>query len=158
MIFCLEFFLGLIGVLITMNSIDKKTEKNTTEFVATITKVDVTNTGKDVYIEIGTKEYESLLYISTSISERIDMDKINNLQKGQTIFFRIEDNMIEQFGKVYFCNIVSLKTSETEIISLNSYNTYFHDAAFPARVAGIIFAGVFLAVFVYCIFKIKRNT
>lgn len=157
MIFCLEFFLGLIGVLITMNSIDKKTEKNTTEFVATITKVDVANTGKDMYVEIGTKEYESLLHISTSISERIDMDNINSLQKGQTIFFRIEDNMVEQFGKVYFCNIVSLRTTETEIISLGSYNTYIHEAAFPARIAGGILAGIFLSVFIYCIFKIKRN-
>ncbi len=84
------------------------------------------------------------------------MSNLINLQKGQTIFFRIENNMIEQFGEVYFCNIVSLRTTETEIISLTDYNTYIHAAAFPARVTGIVFAGVFLAVFLYCIFKIKK--
>lgn len=156
MILCQIFFLGMIGNLIVMHFIDKKTEENTTEFEATISEVDIKNEGEDISIKIDTEEYGSLLYISPSISEKIDMNSINNLPKGQTIFFRIEDHMIEQFGEVYFCNIVSLRTTETEIISLTSYNTYIHDAAFPTRVAVGVLAGVFLSAFIYCIYRLKK--
>ena len=157
LILFLIFFFGIIGLLISMNSIDKQTEKNTTEFMATVTNVETTDTGKNIYVEIYTEEYGDILHISTSVSKKIDMDDINNLQKGQTIIFRIENNMLDQFEKIGFGNIVSLKTSEKEIFSLISYNKYIHDSAFPARIAGIVLISIFLLTSAHCVLLLYKT-
>ena len=149
------FFFGTSGVLISMNSIDKQTEKNTTEFMATVTNVETTYTGEKIHIEIYTEEYDDTLHISTNVSKKIDMDDINNLKKGQKILFRIQSNMLEQFKNTGFGNIVSLKTSEKEIFSLISYNKYIHDSALPARIAGIVLASMFLLASIYFILLLK---
>jgi hypothetical protein len=133
----------MIGVLFTMRTVDKKTETNTTELMGTIAKVENIDTGESLYIEIYTTEYKCALYISSRVSKAIDKDDINDLKKGQTIFFRVENNNLEDFDTRNFSNIVSLKTTEKEILSLSSYNEYAQNAAFPARITCIVIAFIF---------------
>ena len=155
LILCMISFFGTIGLLISMNSIDKQTEQSTTEFMATVTHVETTYTEKNTYIEVYTEEYGTMLYISTTISRKINIDDITNLQNGQKILFRVENNKLDEFEKAEFVNVVSLKTTEKEIFSLSSYNEYIHESVIPARITGIVLITVFALVSAYCVLLLK---
>lgn len=148
-------FVGAIGIFITMMSIDKQTDENTTEFTAKFTKSEITDTGKSVYIEIYTEDFASTLYIPVTISKNINIDDVKMLHKSQTIYFRIENKLIKQLKEIEFCKIVSLKTEEKEIYSLSDYNRYIHDSSLAARVACVIVAIIFLLLSIYCALILK---
>ena len=114
----LLFFVATIGLIISMSKIDKQTENTTTFYTATVTGVDVTNTGENIFAEIHTKEYKTSLHISSNISKNIRMDDVRNLRNGETIFFGIENTKAQQMNKVEFVNITSLKTDTKDILSL----------------------------------------
>lgn len=150
-------FLGIMSVLIFMAPIDQLTEGNTIELEASITSVEITDTGKNIYVKIYTEEYSDPLYISTAVSKNIDINSVNELQTGQTIIFRIESNMLEQLQGTAFGNIVSLKISDQEVFSLTQYNRYMRAAALPARVTGVVFALILLLIIVCCVLQLKRK-
>lgn len=152
-ILCLVFSFGATGVWIFMNSIDKQTEENTTEFATTISKVEIIDTVENGYIEIYTNEYNYTLHISSNVSKNIDMNAVSDLQKNQTIFFRVENKMLDFLEEIDFCNIVSLRTSEHEIFSVSNYNEYIQNASFPARAMSLVVAGAFLLSAICFIFK-----
>lgn len=88
-------FIATIGLIISINKIDKQTENTTTSYIATVIDVDITDTGNGVFAEIYTNEYNTTLYISTNICKNIRMDDVKNLEKGKTIFFRIENMKVK---------------------------------------------------------------
>ena len=157
MIILLLFFAVMIGLIISMSKIDKQTEDTTTLYTATVIDVDVTNTGKNNFAEIHTKEYSTSLYISTNISKYIKMDDVKNLRNGQTIFFRIENIKIRQMNNVEYVDITSLKTDTKEIFSLEEYNKYIYNSAYPARIISIVMALLLFSISLFCYLKIKRN-
>lgn len=158
MIVSLLFLVATIGLIIFMSKINKQTEDTTTCYTATVNGVDVTDTGESIFAEIYTKEYDTSLYISTNISKNIRMDDVRDLRNGQTIYFRIENIKVEQMNKVEFIDITSLKTDTKNIFSLKDYNEYMHNFVYPAKIAGIIVALLFLFISLFCYLKIKRNT
>lgn len=157
MIVSLLFFVATIGLMISMSKIDKQTEDTTAFYTATVIDVDVTNTGENVFAEIHTKEYNTSLYISTNIGKNIRMDDVSYLKNGQTIFFGIENIKVQQMNKVEFVNITSLKTDTKDILSLEEYNKCIHNSVYPARIASIVMASLFLSISLFCCLKIKKN-
>lgn len=151
------FLFGTVGILVSMTQIDKKTENNTTYYSATVSKVQVTDTGRGSYIEIQIEEYKSNLQISTNVSKNMNIDDIRDLQSGQKIFFRIENVKNNQMYQVEFVNIVSLKTEDKDIFTLDDYNNYIRKSAYPARTAGLIIALLLLLAVVLSILSIKRK-
>lgn len=158
MIVSLLFFVATIGLIISMSEIDKQTEETTTSYIATVIGVDVINTGENIFAEIHTKEYSTSLHISTNISKSIRMDDVRNLRNGQTIFFRIENIKVPQMNNVEFVNITSLKTDTKDILSLEEYNKCIYHSSYPARIASIVMASLFLSISLFCYLKITRKT
>ena len=149
-VFLIFLLCGTIGLIVTMSKIDKLEERETTEFVATVTDVKTTNTGKNLSAEIYTKEYDAPLYVSNSVCNRIGVEAIDSLKVDETIFFRIEKIKKAQMNKVAFISIVSLRTDSKSIFALEEYNNFMHISAKPARMASIIVAGgCFLLLFYF---------
>lgn len=157
MIISLLFFIGTVGLIISMHQIDKQTEDTTTLYTATVSGVDITDTGENIFAKIHIKEYNTSLHIDTTISKNISMDDVRNLENGQTIFFRIENIKVQQMDKVDFLNITSLKTDKNNIFTLEEYNAFISDSAYPARIAGIITAILFFSISVFCYLKINKT-
>jgi len=157
LIISIVFLFGTVGIMVSMMQIDKQTESNTTEYSATVSKVQVTDTGKSSYIEIQIEEYKSHLQISTNVSKNINIDDISNFHSGQRIFFRIKNIENNQMNNVEFVNIVSLKTEDKDIFTMDDYNHYIRKSAYPARIASIIISLLLMSVAVLSIISIKRK-
>lgn len=157
LIFSILFLIGTVGIIGFMMQIDKQTENTTTCYSATVSNVQVTNTEKHLYVEIQLNEYNSNLQISTNISKNINIEDINGLKKGQKIFFRIENIKVDQINHVEFVDIVSLKTENKDIFTLDDYNKYMKQSAYPAKIAGIIVSLAFLSIAVCCVFSLKKK-
>ncbi len=151
------FFIGMIGLMIFMSQIDKQTEDTTTYYAATVTEIWINRIENSIYAEIHTKEYDSALQISTNITKNINMNDVKDLKNGQKIFFRIENIKSDQMNKVDFINIVSLKTETKDIFSLEDYNRYISNSAYPARIASVAVVLLFLFISLFCFFSIKRK-
>lgn len=122
-------------------------ETNTTEFAATVKDVE----GDILY----TKEYGAELYLLAD-SEYIDWDEFRSLQSGQNVYFRIENVWLKQFETMDFCHIVSLRTDEKEIFSLDMANKCRGGERKNDDIIGIVFGTAFLAIMVYCIVQFVR--
>lgn len=149
LIVSLLFFFGTIGNIIIINTINKLSEKNTTEFTATITKVVTKGTGNDEYGIIYTQEYDDKLNVY-NINEITNKKDFTELQSGQTVYFRIENVWLEKFNEINFIHIVSLRTSEKEIFSLSNYNNLMINQRTSATIAGIIVCILLFLISVYC--------
>lgn len=156
MFICLLLFLVMVGLLIFVSKVDQQTQKTTTSYTASVSSVQITQTGKNSTAEIYTNEYTTSLHISSAIYQNINTDDLKNLQCGQTIFFSIENGYVQQMNKVDFLPITSLKTDTNDILSLEKYNQCMHEAAVPARIVGIIAAVSLLIVSLSCYVKNKR--
>ncbi len=119
-IISLLIFGGIIANIFIMNTKQNLSETNTTEFLGTVKNVATTGTGGDEYGVLCTMEYEAKLYIY-HINDFIDTSEFINLQPGQLIYFRIENAWLDTFDEINFVNIVSLRTNEKDLISLNNY-------------------------------------
>jgi len=157
MILSVLFFCATVGLIFSMNEIDKFTEEKTTEFVATVTDIRISNTGKDVFVELYTKEYEPSLFISKNVCSNMQNDYLKGIKEGDTIFFRIEKIKTKQMDDVDFIDIVSLRTEKNSILTLEEYNKIIHQLAFPARVASFITALLFCFLFLYAFYKFKHQ-
>ncbi len=152
------FFVGVLGVLISMNRLDNQTEDNTAEYKATISSIEITEFSKYHQIKIFTNEYDSYLLTTADISgEYIDVEKIKSLQRDEDIIFRIEKSKVNQFDNVQFINIVSLKTDDKTIFSLNNYNNYMSISSKPAKIAGVVVAMLLLFASVCFIISYKKQ-
>lgn len=160
MLFCV----GTIGLLISMINVDKQSESITTFLSATVDAIKITDTGSKIYVEIHTKEYHAVLLISTIITQNIDLNDIHNLHNGQKIFFRVENSKIgqmnntaDQTNNVNLINIVSLQTETKDIFSIEEYNQYIKIAAYPARMAGVAMALLFLSISIINFISIMKQ-
>jgi hypothetical protein len=62
---------------------------------------------------------------------------------------------IDQFEKMRYIPIVSLRTQEKELVSLSSYNDYMAPQIFMATIAGIAVALIFLLISIHCILLLR---
>ncbi len=140
-------FLIMIGLVVSTKNVDKQNEKTTTLYEATVTEVKVNDAVKDIHIEIYSEEYTTMLFLTDNICEYIDLKKVEELERGQKIFFRVANEKTHHINKSKFVDIVSLTTETKEIISLQDYNKYMKESLKPTRIAGLIAALIFLVAF-----------
>ncbi len=158
LIISIVFFIGSIGLLIIMSQAYKQSEDTTTYYSATVSYINVTDTGESTYAEIYTEEYETVLEILPNICKNINMDDVKNLKIGQRIFFRIQNIKSNQMNEVFFVDIVSLRTESKDIFSLDEYNSYTKNSIYHPRIAAVIMAMFFLTIALNCFLSIKRKT
>lgn len=143
-------------LLISMRNIDRQTENTTTLFAATVEKT-VINTATDKpHAEIHTVEYGNWFYITQNIGSNINIDDLKTLEKGEKIYFRIENKKTKDINNVIFIDIVSLKTDDKNIFTIEDYNKYMHDAAVAPRIAGIVLSLSLFCVSFCCFIRIIR--
>lgn len=145
---------GIIANIFIMHTNESLSETNTTEFSGTVKNVATMGTGNDEYGIICTGEYESRLHIY-HINDFINTNDFISLQPGQMIYFRIENTWLDTFGEMNFVHIVSLRTNERDLISLNNYNNLMDKQQLIAIVVSIIAAILFLFIFIYCMLSLK---
>lgn len=154
LVFSILSFIATVGGSIVASTVETISEKNTTEYTATVTSVKIEGSGTDKYGRICTEEYGDKLLISVS-KKLVDMNDFENIQAGQTVFFRIQNVWVESFEEMDFVIIVSLKTEEKEILSLSNYAAYRENQDFKIRMIGIVGAPIFLLISVHCILRLK---
>lgn len=132
----LLIFIVTTGILISMGGIDRQSEDNTVLFTATVKNTEIVDTGEHISAEIHTEEYKAGLYLSKSICDGMETEDIEALKAGEKISFRVENTKVAQLDQAEFVNITAMKTETKEILSLDDYNRYMRDAAYPARTAG----------------------
>lgn len=156
LLFYFLFFLGMIGLFINNVLITEKNTKNTTEYVATVNNVSFSTNKNRTTIEIHTNEYSTKLYISESLCSDSIVFALKTINKGDIIYFRIDNDVTQIFeNKISFCNIVSLKTTENNIISLSDYNSLMKKSTLPAKIASLSLAFCFLICIIQQIRRIK---
>ena len=148
-------FVGLVGLIIVIDSIDKQTEDSTTCFTATVDRVVTAGKGNRKHADIYLKEHETSLLITTNIIGSINMSALTELEEGETVYFRIKNAKVTQMNEAPFIDIVSLETDTEPIFTLADYNTYMNIAARPARIAAVVVALLLLSISVLCIFKLR---
>lgn len=148
---------GMTGVLIMIDQIDKQSPDNTSEYTATITYTQISGTGENVYIQIFTNEFTCSLQISHDIAMQIDHEKISGMKSGDKICFRIESTYAGQLNEVAFVPIVSLATDDAEILSLQTYNRYMAEIVRPAKITGIVAIILLLGLAAYCCFSLRKQ-
>lgn len=144
------FVLAPVGILISIRDVDQQTEETTTLYSGTISYVDIRQTGERMFVEIYTKEHHTSLLIHSNVSENINMSEVCDLKSGQTIYFRIENIKVKQFGNVDFIDIISLNTDAKSYFSLDEYNKFIHNSVNSARIACVIISLLSLVV-LYCL-------
>lgn len=150
-------FFGSIGLHASIDFADNHTKENTTRFSATVDSIQVTNTGNKVYAEIHTKEFRTTLQISTNITKHISVDDVQRLLPGQSVFFSVQNTKVDHINEVEFVEIVSLETEAKTIFSLQDYNQIIATAAYPAKVATVVLASVFLLLSLFSFISVTKK-
>ena len=154
----LFFFFGMMLSLRGFLTIEGFSYANTTEFMATVTKVKVGEEDNKEFATILTKEYSSELHF-TNIRKIVDKnDNINlqnSLQKGQEIFFRIDNKWLEALNDDSFVGIISLRTAEEEILTLSEYDEYMKNQINSSFIGIGVSAVLSLLAATHCILLLK---
>ena len=159
LIFCFLFFFGMIGIFFNNILIAKKNTENTTEYTATVKNVYFSTNKTKTTIEIYINEYSTILYISENLCTNSTVLALKTINAGDTIYFRIDNNITQIFDNhISFCNIISLKTIENNIISLSDYNSLMQKSTLPAKIASLSLAFCFFVCIIKQFKKIKQNS
>lgn len=155
MITSVVFFWGTVGLIILMGEIGQLSEENTTEFSASVIKVEVSEAdpSADVYIN----EYEASLFLTSTVCERIKLSDLRDLKAGDEVYFRIEDSKGIYLNTAAFVDVVSLRTESQSFYSIQEYNSWMRDASIPAKISAYGFALLSLFVFLFCFFTVKMH-
>lgn len=145
---------GTIGNVIIMNTVEELSEKNTTEFIATVKKVEIEGEEINKHAIIYTQEYGDKLS-TFNIKEIIDIHDLNGLKTGQKIAFRTMNIWINEFEEMNVIPIFSIRTEGNEIASLSSYNEYMAYLLPAPTIAGIAVGSILLFISLHCILLLK---
>ncbi|MCL2434065.1 MAG: hypothetical protein FWD16_06055 [Clostridia bacterium] len=128
--------LCLIVILVIMMNVDTLSEKNTSEFSATINSIIIFDNFNEGYPMIQTEEYGD---INTSgIIRVLDINDLVGLQVGQMIFFRVKNSLLDNMPEIN--GIVSLRSNVKDIVSLDSLNEYNTMRKILPSIAALTFA------------------
>ena len=80
------------------------------------------------------------------------------MQRGQTIFFRVEKiwlkQIIEREGWP-FIHVIAIRTEEDEIVSLDDYNKQRIEGRVAPTIAGSVVVSIFLLLSIHCALLLK---
>lgn len=153
-IFSFLFVLMLFIGFIVPTFFEGSTESNTIELNATINYIELIENEKENSYNIYTEEYHTSLVFSTKIM--VDQNYIDYLQKGQIIIFRFEQVWAEQFNDMQFIYIVTLRTQDKEIITLDSYNKQFEINKANIKITAIVFSIILLLIIIQYILLLNN--
>ena len=160
-IFVISLSLALIFSMLCIHVYlyESLSDKNTTLFSATIKEVSILGTSAEDYTGIiDTEEYPSSLMVE-NIDGLIYSDSFQNLHPGETIYFRVQNYgspLNEDYLKtVPFTYIVSLETSESQVLSLERYQTYNKSRWIPTIKVVSFVCILFLAISIHCALLLK---
>lgn len=156
LIISLIFLVAMISVAINMNVQTHLSEKNTCELIATVEYISVP-TSQNQIATIYTEDFNCPLYIYGDIFSNLDSDKYNSLSKGSTIYFRVNKSLVQNINNIAFCYIVSLRTDENVIFSIDNYNEWQGQSVRNANITAIVFVLILISLCIYFIYQIKRN-
>ena len=138
------FFIGTVGVLVHIDRDGKLSVENTALYTVTVRGVQITGTSQLPSVEIDTEEYTNSLYVAATVVKNIDLRLLEKIKPGQKVFFRIKTSKCGLLNNAEFIDVVALKTNEADIFNLPQYNRFFNQAAYPAKISGVVVAGLFL--------------
>ena len=138
---------SLLMVLVLFVSIfvprmfDYASEENTINFEATIKSIKIDEANE--VISIVSKEYQTEIVVFTK--NILDLGSIDGLIVGETIYFRIEKEWKSQFtnDELEIISIVTLETSEIEIVTFDSFNAKMKKDKEKVKTTGIVLACIF---------------
>ncbi|MGI6116051.1 hypothetical protein [Luoshenia tenuis] len=156
LVLSLIFFFGTLGNLVIMNT-SMPSEANTTELSATVTGIGIKGEGDHKYCAIYSQEYGDKLstYELRGIS---DISDFTSLQRGQTIFFRVEKIWLKQIIEREnwpFIHVIAIRTEEDEIVSLDDYNKQWIEGHVAPTIAGSVVVFIFLLLSIHCALLLK---
>ena len=160
LIVCVCFLFGTISLLVSVFSIGNLSETTTTSRNAEVMDVEIIDTDGVPFVRIFTREYDKPLYIIPSVVKRTGVSIFREIESGDIVSFRVENNFFEQYDeKTPFIHIVSLKKETETIFSLSDYNSYFIEDAIPAKRAcvGLVIVNLILLAYITGINVKKRK-
>lgn len=135
LILCI-FFIGMIGIYLSINGADKVKETDTVKLPVTIKYVKLDEWGKNTsYIMIDTYEYNYPFRIP---GEFADCLQSNKLKPENKIYLKIKKGDEEQLNKALFIDAVGLYCDDEVFVSIDEYNQCIHESIFPTRIAVIV--------------------
>jgi len=144
----------MLIISITTNAAERVSESNTTEFRATIARIEMPNPNTGECGIIHTEQYKTMLTLA-QIDRIIDMDDFMELEVGQEVFFRIDSAWLGHFEEMNAITIVSLRTDEKEIASLNSYSDLKQKENHMLSVQAMVISLLFLLLSVHCVLLLR---
>ena len=157
MIICVVLCISFVSLLFSINRYGKQSEDNTTFHTAIVEKIEILDTGSDVYADIYTKEFEYSLHLSPTICENIQLDDIRELNKGDEISFGMSNLYLENTTDgSQFIPINSLKTDSKDILSLEDYNEYTSSSSLIPKFLSLALAVVFFCLSVSILLKVVK--
>ena len=137
----------------TVSVFEPYSAENTTEFFATVSKVQRSAHG-GYALQIQTEEYPYTLYVSSDVRQYL---KEADLQSGDAISFRVSNIDLEQLEGPTFVYIVALQTEDTDILALSDYNLYTETWKAQAGSSATVAMMVLLGVSLYCWATLKKK-
>lgn len=156
----LLFIIGATGILFIDTSYSNIKENDVIEYSAHIKGINKTDVNGILRYRISTKEYGYDLLIPEL--ENLGL-KISNISDDETIVFGVEKKYIDlltsnkQIIPDMFVPIVSLKTENFVLFTLNDYNQNFKKIGTPARLS-CIFVLIVSIVFFVRIYKKRKQS
>lgn len=155
----MSLFVAMIGIL-CIADLHRNIQKNdVVEYSAIVGNIEKNNANGKITYKISTEEYEYDLLVSEPKNQNFKFSDINN---GDIIVFGVEKKYIDLLNAnapivdELFVPIVSLKSENRTILTLNDYNQYFEDIGFePTRIC-IIMIFISFVVFVKSTFTLWR--
>lgn len=146
-------FFGMCGNLMNIITYGNITLNNTTEFTATVKDVLIQRSGDEEGIILITEEYGDKLRVF-QYQRFSRTEDFMNIEEGEKISFRIQNDWLESFEEIPFINIVQLRTETREVFSFVNYANPTGADFNLAVVAAIFVCFAFLGVVVFCIYKL----
>ena len=123
-----------LASILSWNDLMEFTQANTTEFTATIS-----NVTHSPFFLISIEEYDVQL-LPMRFGALLDEEALNDLEEGQTIVFRIENQDAQFMRNNNWINIVALYAG-VDLMTLESLNEYLYNAQRRSSRA-LIWAGI----------------
>lgn len=147
--------IAMIAVTVSINERERISVSNSTEFKGTVVSTKIGEDNNDLLGEIQIEELDTVLCVNWI--KTMDVTEIfSELRDGETIYYRIENGWLKKLDSMQFVYIVSLKTENENIFSIDDYNSIYGRARSRIRIATSIIAIGCAGICIYCIFQLKK--
>lgn len=155
---CLALAIVFMILFSAVKSFGNMTEDNTVLYVATVRSIERKTIGDNgTEIMIHTEEFPNAFRVMGRLCSALGTDKMFNIEKGDKISFRIEATESSLLSEeTAFVNIVSLRTNDAELISLNEYNSIMHETLMPTKTANIVLIVILFGLAIYFFARAKK--